>query len=310
LIWNGGTGATVASLLTSTPAQVTGIGLNFGADEPVLDPPQVPAAGSLAAIDVAGAPAVAQANWNNLSTLTGSNNAIVADVDGTAQLTLTTVAWSGNNTWASAGRGEENNGFAGPDRALMTGYLDTEADTTSTVTISGIPGSLAENRYDVYVYTLGGVAGRGGSYRIVDPASGAVLKGYVKSQSPANPAAHVQVPTADPDAWGEGTYVAFKSLTATSIRVEATTVDPWGFGSPNRAPINAIQLVPSTEAPQARFTSVVNNGDGTVTVTWEGEGVLEVAQSVVGPWQTVDGSTSPHTFDVEELMVFGRIRTD
>ena len=86
----------------------------------------------------------------------------------------------------------------------MTGYLDTDADTTSTVTISGIPGSLAENRYDVYVYTLSGVAGRGGSYRIVDPASGAVLKGYVKAQSPANPAAHVQVPTADPESWGAG----------------------------------------------------------------------------------------------------------
>ena len=38
LIWNGGAGATVASLLTSTPAQVTGIGLNFGADEPVSGP--------------------------------------------------------------------------------------------------------------------------------------------------------------------------------------------------------------------------------------------------------------------------------
>ena len=310
LIWNGGTGATIASLLEATPAAVTSIGLNFGADEPVLDPPQVPPAGSLTATDVAGAPGVAQANWNNLSTLSGSTNAIVANAGSSAQPILATVSWSSANTWASTGRSEENNGLTGADKALMTGYLDTGADTTSTVTISGIPGSLAENRYDVYVYCLGGVAGRGGSYQVVDPSNGAVLRGYIKSQSPALPTAHVEVPTTDPSAWGAGTYVVFKSLTATSIRVEATTVDPWGFGDPNRAPINAIQLVPSTEAPQARFTSIVKNQDGTITVTWEGEGVLEAAQSITGPWQEVDDAASPYTFEVEAQMLFGRIKTE
>ena len=43
------------------------IGLNFGADEPTEADP---AGSALAAADVAGVPAVAQANWNNLSTLT------------------------------------------------------------------------------------------------------------------------------------------------------------------------------------------------------------------------------------------------
>ena len=62
--------------------------------------------------------------------------------------------------------------------------------------------------------------------------------------------------------------------------------------------------------PKRGLPRLSSNGDGTVTVTWEGEGVLEAAQSIAGPWQTVDGATSPHTFDLQESMVFGRILTD
>ena len=229
------------------PLAVTGVGLNFGADE---------AGGALVATDVAGAPGVAQANWNNLNALSGSSSALVGDAAGTAQEIATTVEWTSNGTWASTGRGEENNALTGANRTLMTGYLDTGADTTSTVTLSALPEELteAEYGYDVYVYGLGGVAGRGGSYRMVDPFSGAVLRSYIKAQSPENPTEHVMVPTTDPNAWGAGTYLVFRNLEAGSIRIEATTVDPWGFGSPNRAPINAVQLVPATEPPpSAKF---------------------------------------------------------
>ena len=62
---------------------------------------------------------------------------------------------------------------------LLTGYLDTGDATTTTVTIEGIPDSLyAGNGYDVYIYALGGVPGRGGGYRILS-SSGTVLKPYV-----------------------------------------------------------------------------------------------------------------------------------
>ncbi len=279
---------------------ITGIGLNFGADE---------TAGALAAEDVAGAPAVAQASWNNLNALSGSASGLIADSGGSAQVTAVTVQWSSANTWASTGRGEENNGLTGPDKVLMTGYLDTGDNTTTTVTISGIPADLVSQAYDVYVYALGGVAGRGGSYRVVDPSDGAVLRDYIKSQSPAAPTNHLQVPTTDPAVWGTGTYLVFPGLTATNITVEATTVDPWGFGSPNRAPIDALQIVPSAEGPLLKISSVALNEDGTITVSWEGGGVLEAAPSLDGPWADVSPE-SPFTFEPTEAMLFGRIRKD
>jgi hypothetical protein len=286
--------------------RITGVGLNFGGDE---------AGGALAAADVAGVPGVAQSNWNNLDTLSGTNTEIVGNAANSAEPITTTVEWTSANTWASTGRGEENNGFTGPDLALMTGYLDTGADTTSTVTISGIPEVLTASQYgyDVYVYALGGVPGRGGAYQVVNPSSGAVLRGYVRAQSPTSPSSFVMVPTTDPAAWGEGTYLVFNALTASDIRVEATTVDPYGFGEPNRAPINAVQLVPAIEpgpVPEVEITSIVINTDGTITVSWTGGGVLEAAPSVLGPWAEVEGATSPFTFPVEQQMLFGRIKVE
>jgi hypothetical protein len=49
--------------------------------------------------------------------------------------------------------------------------------------------------------------------------------------------------------------------------------------------------------------SVVNNGDGTVTVTFEGK--LEAAASVNGPWQD-SGLTSPATISADQAMQYAR----
>ena len=104
---------------------VVKIGLNFGADEPTE------ATGSaLLATDVAGVPAVAQANWNNLSTLTNPADAKgvslpAAVLSDTGAATSVTVEWDSNNTWASTGKGE-NKFPDGPDHTSQ-GYLDTAA---------------------------------------------------------------------------------------------------------------------------------------------------------------------------------------
>ena len=45
------------------------------------------------------------------------------------------------------------------------------------------------------------------------------------------------------------------------------------------------------DAPATPALSIVNNGDGTVTVTYEGR--LQAATSVNGPWADVEGATSP-----------------
>ena len=223
------------------------IGLNFGADEPQFTDP---AGSALAADAVAGVPSVAQANWNNLSgfaaPVDGEGNPVSPAIKtDTAAPVSVTVLWEANNIWSSTGNGEENNGFADADRTLMTGYLDTADATTTKVNIGNIPDALTAGGYDVYVYTLGGVAGRGGGYRVLD-ANGGVLKPYVKAKSPANPSTYVEAVSAA--SHSTGTYLVFSGLKAGAITVEATSAAPNGTGSPARAPINAIQLVP-TPAP-------------------------------------------------------------
>jgi len=50
--------------------------------------------------------------------------------------------------------------------------------------------------------------------------------------------------------------------------------------------------------------SIVNNGDGSVTVTFEGK--LQGAASVNGPWADVEGAVSPQIIPADEAMQFGR----
>ena len=59
------------------------------------------------------------------------------------------------------------------------------------------------------------------------------------------------------------------------------------------------------EVPPAPPTlSIVNNGDGTVTVTFEGK--LQAAASVNGPWEDVEGATSPLTLQPDQPATFAR----
>jgi len=220
-----------------------GIGLNFGANE---------AGGIVASNALAGAPLAVQANWNNLNGANGTNRTIVADAPG-ASTTAVAVVWGSNGTWASGTRGEPNGtnfDVGTPHHNLLEGYLDTGNATTTSVTVSNIPPQLTSGGYDVIVYALGGVNARGGGYRIVDPASGAVLKDYVRAQSPNRPTNYVQVPVPPPTGThGEGTHIVFGGLKANAIKIEATTAGGFGLGSPPRAPINAVQLISAAAAP-------------------------------------------------------------
>jgi hypothetical protein len=65
-------------------------------------------------------------------------------------------------------------------------------------------------------------------------------------------------------------------------------------------------LSPLTAPPaEAPVISVINNGDGTVTVTFEG--TLQTAQVVNGPWTDVNG-VSPLTITTDGEAVFGRAK--
>jgi len=211
------------------------IGINFGASEN---------SGILSSKEVAGVPTVAQANWNNAEgNVSDAALPLVADVGGTASKTTATAEWLGSpNTWSSTGRGEENIAFIGSDRSLMTGFLDTGNSTTTQITISGLPAQLTGGKYDVVVYSIGGVAERGGAFRVVD-ASGNVLSGYQTILAPANPSAYKQLVAPDATTAAYANYVLFKGLSASSIIIEATTENGRGQGGTPRAPVNAVQLV-------------------------------------------------------------------
>jgi len=61
----------------------------------------------------------------------------------------------------------------------------------------------------------------------------------------------------------------------------------------------------AAEAAPTPTISVVNNGDGTVTVTFEG--TLQTADSVNGPWSDVDAA-SPLTLPADQAAQFGRAK--
>jgi hypothetical protein len=222
--------------------QALSLGLNFGADEP-------PGVGSaLGASTVAGA--VAQQNWNNLTGASGSATAPVVDLGGAAIPTSVAVTWTCPNTWSSTGRGEENNGLvAGGDKTLMTGYLDTgdTAANSARVTVSGLSSSFTSAGYDVYVYFLGGVGGRGGAYTI-----GSTTK---IGTAMANPTVHVE--DLGVDMQDAGTYVRFAGLTDASFTLTSDASAPLGNF---RAPINAIQVVAVPEPSTIAFLALTGLG--------------------------------------------------
>ncbi len=280
------------------------IGLNFGADEP-------DGAGTftLGALDLAGAPGVAQINWNNFQGMSGFQDEVVDASGGPSGVT---VQWQSNNTWASNGRGENNGAeFAvgTSNAALMGGYLDTGDATRTTVAISGIPAGLVAVGYDIHVYALGGVAdGRSGAYRIVDAATGEALTEYIRATSDTAPTGFVQVPTGiDPTEYGAGSYLVFPELKVANIILEASTETGLGSGNPPRAPVNAVQLVPVEPIGGGEIgnIAVVRSATG-ITITYEG--ILQSSDSAPGPYADVPAASSPATLPFDGVTKFYRAR--
>ncbi|MSU31823.1 MAG: hypothetical protein EXS25_04005 [Pedosphaera sp.] len=65
-------------------------------------------------------------------------------------------------------------------------------------------------------------------------------------------------------------------------------------------------LATGPEAP--KFTSIVRNAAGAITITWTGGGTLETATSISGPWTAQTGATSPVTVPASKAAEFARIR--
>ena len=67
-----------------------------------------------------------------------------------------------------------------------------------------------------------------------------------------------------------------------------------------------IAFIPAPdEAP--KFTSIVRNANGSLTLTWTGGGKLQSAASLKGPWTDVAGAASPLTLTPNADAQFARI---
>ena len=136
-----------------------------------------------------------------------------------------------------------------------------------------------------------------------DPAS------FVLSGSNDGGATFTEIAAGDIAAFGarfERQEVSFDNSTAyTTYQVTFPTVA--NADAANSMQIAEIELLgTAAEAqpePEAPALSIVNNGDGTVTVTFEGR--LEAAASVNGPWQDT-GATSPLVTPADAAMQYAR----
>ena len=207
------------------------IPINFAADEP--------AGSALFSVD-GPAGVLNTATWNNTTLLNGGPVSLNQDLNGSATATTATVTWSSNNTWTSTGRGEENNFATGENRDLMAGYLDTAGvgGTPAIVTVSGLnfPSSPFTLGYDVYVYSQGGVNGRGGTYTIgatsiYHEATEAFSGVFIEDTT-------VDTPTGPEGSFGSN-YMVFRNVTGDSFTLQGVPT----VGNPARAAINAIEIV-------------------------------------------------------------------
>jgi len=175
---------------------------------------------SLAPTTVAGL--VPLSNWNTLTKNAGTAPLTVASNGGWSPVKVT---WACEGVWKLGLPASSGNNI------LMDGYLDDYYGGTITVSVSGLADRPALG-YDVIVYTDGdnGGAQRTGTYTLLGVSKANTDNGvnfsgtFVESLS--------------------GNYVRFRNVKATSFTLYAT---PSGTSDGvYRAPVNAIQIIPST----------------------------------------------------------------
>jgi hypothetical protein len=224
----------LAALAPATSsAQV--LGLNFAATDPNE------AAATLLPTETAGY--YPQAGWNNLSGAAGTGVGSLTYRSGANSLASTaTVTWTSPNTWRSTPGTGGNNAFPdGPDRKLLTGYLDTTDQTAGAaiVTVNNIDAVLRTPKYDVLVYFVSDSnANRGGSYAVNDGLITVTRWGSTMG----SPTAYVEDPGTDQNLSVDGNVMRIPGLSGANftLTANASLSNPNGF----RAPINAIQIVP------------------------------------------------------------------
>ena len=112
----------------------------------------------------------------------------------------------------------------------------------------------------------------------------------------------------------DGNFELAGEVKVMGARIEANT-DPMGDGSVmhkwatynsalSGAEIADLAAAAGVGGGDAPALNVVSNGDGTVTITFEGK--LQAAPTVNGPWEDVEGATSPLTIPADQAQQYGR----
>jgi hypothetical protein len=170
---------------------------------------------------------VVKSNWNDAS---GAVSSTLGLVDETGAATTASVTWSADDVWDSPIQD-----VAGNVR-MMKGYLDNGEMDTTTVSVSGLPGSTGG--YNIYVYGQGTSSGttNTGIYEI----SGAgITTSSVALTYNANFNGTFTQATASN---GNGNYVVFTIPNVAGFQLSAIpSTASNGFA---RAPVNGIQIVP------------------------------------------------------------------
>ena len=107
--------------------------------------------------------------------------------------------------------------------------------------------------------------------------------------------------------WGNTALVPLRNASQEVVEVAFSGVTTLRVDM-NYGDVDYLMLIPTGGALPPQFTSVVINENGSITVTWEGDGVLEAAPDVTGPWGVIEGATSPFTFEPTDSRLFGRIK--
>ena len=175
---------------------------------------------SLAKTAVAGV--VPLSNWN---TFTGNAGTAPLTIAANGGWSPVKVSWSCEGTWRVGLTATD------PNTIMMDGYLDDYYGGTVTVSVSGLSDAPTLG-YDVIVYADGdnGGAQRKATYTLLGVSKDNTDNGVNFNGT------FVESPT--------GNYIRFRNVKATSFTIYAT---PSGTSDGvYRAPINGIQIVPST----------------------------------------------------------------
>ncbi len=241
---------------------------------------------TLSSTDLAGAVPVGY--WNNAGianftpaggTGTNRSGSINSLVNSVGTSTTASLTWNSNNAWSNPI--PENT----PDDYLIRGYLDTTNTSTTTVELSNL--EVGTGGYDLYLYVEGGTsANRVGRYDVYEGSGtqGTLLGRIYRNEDRDHWDGDFDEATgASASSATEGNYLIFSGLSASSITVTAT---PEGNSGTRRAPLNGLQVLPSSVSPgpSSPFDDwVIANGltDANFTSDSDRDGIPDLLEFVL-----------------------------